>query len=171
MPLCVLLLIHGLLVLSSTLDREFRRARLFTAQVQPRSLVNGFEQSFNDGDTEAPWRLRGRGRVTEATLKTATMALEDRRRTALRISLLPSKIPIKMRRNEVAGESVEVVHEVDTMQYRHEAPQQSQARNQLLLPLLLKLCLRRAHLLKRRLVSRHLRILHSKLSRRPELRS
>jgi hypothetical protein len=87
--------------------------------------VNGFERSVNDGDTEAPWRLRGRDRATEATLKTATMALEDHRRTALRISLLPNKIHIKMRRNEVAGESVEVVHEGDTIQCQLEAPQQS----------------------------------------------
>ena len=87
--------------------------------------MNGFDQSVNNGDTEAPWRLRGRDQVIEATLKTATMALEDRRRTALRISLLLSKIPIKMRRNEVAGESVEVAHEGDITQRQHEAPQQS----------------------------------------------
>jgi len=84
--------------------------------------VNGFEKSINDGDTEVPWRLRGRDRAIEATPKTATMALEDHRLTALRISLLLNKIHIKMRRNEVDGESVEVVHEVDTMQCQLEAP-------------------------------------------------
>jgi hypothetical protein len=120
--LCILLPIHGLLVFSSALDRELRRARLFTLQTQLRSLVNGFEQIVNDGDTEVPWRLRGRDRATEATPKTATMALEDHRRIALRISLLPNKIHIKMHRNEVPGESVEVVHEGDTMQCQLEAP-------------------------------------------------
>lgn len=131
--------------------------------------MNGFDQSVNNGDTEAQWRLRGRGQVTEATPKTTTMDLEDRLRTALRISLLPNKIRIKIRRNEVAGESVEVAHEEDTTQRQHEAPQQSQARKQLPLPHLLKLYLHLVHPLKRRLGSRRLRIPHNKLPHLPEL--
>ena len=133
--------------------------------------MNGFEQSANDGDIEAPWRLRGRDRVTEATPKTATMALEDRHRIDLRISLSPSKIHIKMHRNAVAGESVEVVHEGDTMQHQREAQQQIQARKQRLLLRLPKPCLRRARPLKRQLGSKRLQILHSKLPLRPELQS